>query len=145
GRPDPRRARRDRARSPAPGPSVVDLRQRADHPSPGRLPGQRVAPADPSRPLRDHALGLRRGLPSPRTTRKAGVPGMTVPLALPADDRDVSPRTGYTRAHWEATADALLTAAWRWSTPGRALLDLPGRPSRSGARSDGLEGYARTF
>ncbi|AZM63996.1 MULTISPECIES: DUF2264 domain-containing protein [unclassified Streptomyces] len=70
---------------------------------------------------------------------------MTVPLALPADDRDVSPRTGYTRAHWEATADALLTAAWRWSTPGRALLDLPGRPSRSGARSDGLEGYARTF
>lgn len=29
--------------------------------------------------------------------------------------------------------------------PGRALLDLPGRPSRSGVRSDGLEGYARTF
>ncbi|KMS65699.1 hypothetical protein ACH49_30625, partial [Streptomyces leeuwenhoekii] len=38
-----------------------------------------------------------------------------------------------------------LAAAWRWSTPGGALLDLPGRPSRSGVRSDGLEGFARTF
>ncbi|MEV5935797.1 DUF2264 domain-containing protein [Streptomyces sp. NPDC093250] len=70
---------------------------------------------------------------------------MTIPFALPVDDHDVSPRTGYTRTHWEAVADGLLTAAWRWSTPGCALLDLPGRPSHSGARSDGLEGYARTF
>ncbi|WAL98627.1 DUF2264 domain-containing protein [Streptomyces sp. Je 1-369] len=57
----------------------------------------------------------------------------------------MSPRTGYTRVHWEAAADALLHAAWKWATPGRALLDLPGRPSVSGVRSDGLEGYARTF
>ena len=49
------------------------------------------------------------------------------------------------RAEWEAVADGLLAAAWRWATPGGALLDLPGRPSRSGVRSDGLEGYARTF
>ncbi|CAM5260155.1 DUF2264 domain-containing protein [Streptomyces griseomycini] len=70
---------------------------------------------------------------------------MSIPFELPAENRDLSPRTGYTRAHWEAVADGLLTAAWRWSTPGRALLDLPGRPSRSGVRSDGLEGYARTF
>ncbi|MEU2896581.1 DUF2264 domain-containing protein [Streptomyces sp. NPDC001273] len=70
---------------------------------------------------------------------------MSIPFALPADDRGASPRTGYTRAHWEAVADGLLTAAWRRSTPGCALLDLPGRPSRSGVRSDGLEGYARTF
>ncbi|GGV40907.1 hypothetical protein GCM10010293_46490 [Streptomyces griseoflavus] len=70
---------------------------------------------------------------------------MSIPFALPADDRALSPRTGYTRAHWEAVADGLLDAAWRWSTPGGALLDLPGRPSRSGVRSDGLEGYARTF
>ncbi|MFI9467021.1 DUF2264 domain-containing protein [Streptomyces sp. NPDC052492] len=70
---------------------------------------------------------------------------MSIPFELPADDRDISPRTGYTRAHWEAVADGLLTAAWRWSTPGGALLHLPGRPSRSGVRSDGLEGYARTF
>ncbi|MBD0423292.1 DUF2264 domain-containing protein [Streptomyces sp. TRM S81-3] len=70
---------------------------------------------------------------------------MTIPFELPAEDRASSPYTGYTRAHWEAVADGLLTAAWRWSTPGCALLDLPGRPSRSGVRSDGLEGYARTF
>jgi hypothetical protein len=70
---------------------------------------------------------------------------MSSPLQLPEDDRELSPYTGYTRAHWEAAADGLLRAAWRWATPGGALLDLPGRPSRSGVRSDGLEGYARTF
>ncbi|ANB10157.1 hypothetical protein SAM40697_6204 [Streptomyces ambofaciens] len=70
---------------------------------------------------------------------------MSIPFELPTDDRVLSPYTGYTRAHWEAVADGLLWAAWRWSTPGCALLDLPGRPSRSGARSDGLEGFARTF
>lgn len=67
------------------------------------------------------------------------------PLALPAEDRSPSPFTGFTRAHWEAAADGLLKAAWQWATPGSALLDLPGRPSASGVRSDGLEGYARTF
>ncbi|MEU9161420.1 DUF2264 domain-containing protein [Streptomyces sp. NPDC048424] len=63
----------------------------------------------------------------------------------PPEDRELSPYTGYTRAHWEAVADGLLQAAWRWATPRGALLDLPGRPSASGVRSDGLEGYARTF
>ncbi|CAM5561437.1 hypothetical protein SHIRM173S_08477 [Streptomyces hirsutus] len=96
-------------------------------------------------PRRDPALGRRRRLPPPRTTRKAGLPRMSIPFELPPENRDLSPHTGYTRAHWEAAADGLLTAAWRWSTPGHALLDLPGRPSRSGVRSDGLEGYARTF
>ena len=66
-------------------------------------------------------------------------------LALPAEDRERSPRTGYTRAHWEAVADGLLAAAWRHASPHGARLDLPGRPSRSGTRSDGLEGYARTL
>lgn len=69
---------------------------------------------------------------------------MTLP-GLPREDRESSPYTGYTRAHWEAVADGLLHAAWRWATPCGALLDLPGRPSASGVRSDGLEGYARTF
>ncbi|MFZ3573498.1 DUF2264 domain-containing protein [Streptomyces sp. BH097] len=69
----------------------------------------------------------------------------TTPFDLPAEDRELSPYTGFTRAHWEAVADGLLGAAWRWATPGGALLDLPGRPSGSGVRSDGLEGYARTF
>ncbi len=76
-------------------------------------------------------------------TRIQSRPGS--PLELPAEDRESSPYTGYTRAHWEAAADGLLKAAWAWATPGGALLDLPGRPSVSGVRSDGLEGYARTF
>ncbi|MEU7481127.1 DUF2264 domain-containing protein [Lentzea sp. NPDC042327] len=49
------------------------------------------------------------------------------------------------REHWVRTADDLLAAAWRHASPDNAFLDLPGRPSRSGVRSDGLEGYARTF
>ncbi|WP_327302341.1 DUF2264 domain-containing protein [Streptomyces sp. NBC_01298] len=69
---------------------------------------------------------------------------MTLP-GLPREDRESSPFTGYGRAHWEAVADGLLRAAWRWATPRGALLDLPGTPSASGVRSDGLEGYARTF
>lgn len=70
---------------------------------------------------------------------------MSEHLRLPPDDRAASPYTGLTRAHWEAAADGLVRAAWHWATPGGALLDLPGRPSGSGVRSDGLEGYARTF
>ncbi|MFD3640157.1 DUF2264 domain-containing protein [Streptomyces griseus] len=67
------------------------------------------------------------------------------PFELPPEDRASSPCTGYTRAHWEAAADGMLEAAWKWATPGGARLDLPGPPSHSGVRSDGLEGYARTF
>ncbi|EFL21006.1 conserved hypothetical protein [Streptomyces himastatinicus ATCC 53653] len=66
-------------------------------------------------------------------------------LDLPEDDRSLSPHTGYTRAHWEPAADGLLRAALRFATPHHALLDLPGPPSQSGVRSDGLEGFARTF
>lgn len=66
-------------------------------------------------------------------------------IVLPDEDRALSPHTGYTRAHWEAAADGLLSAAWRWASPHGARIDLPGPPSVSGARSDGLEGYARTF
>ncbi|WP_328296517.1 DUF2264 domain-containing protein [Streptomyces sp. NBC_00435] len=67
-------------------------------------------------------------------------------MPLPPEDRQSSPYTGWTRAHWEATADDLLAAVRPYASPGRALLDLPGaRPSWSGRRSDGLEGFARTF
>lgn len=66
-------------------------------------------------------------------------------MKLPAEDRQLSPHTGFTRDHWVAAADRLLAGAWRYATPHGALLDLPGPPSRSGVRSDGLEGYARTF
>ncbi|MFD4242961.1 DUF2264 domain-containing protein [Streptomyces sp. NPDC058525] len=54
--------------------------------------------------------------------------------------------SGWTRAHWEATADGLLAAAARYASPGHALINLPGPgPSISGTRSDGLEGFARTY
>ncbi|MDX3662144.1 DUF2264 domain-containing protein [Streptomyces sp. ID05-26A] len=66
-------------------------------------------------------------------------------MKLPPPDHVLSPHTGFTRDHWVAVADGLLDAAWRHASPDQAFLDLPGRPSRSGVRSDGLEGYARTF
>ncbi|WP_241662289.1 MULTISPECIES: DUF2264 domain-containing protein [unclassified Streptomyces] len=67
-------------------------------------------------------------------------------MQLPPDDRALSPRTGYTRAHWEAAADALLAAVEPYAAQGGALYHLPGdRTSWSGRLSDGLEGYARTL
>ncbi|WP_079194107.1 DUF2264 domain-containing protein [Streptomyces sp. CB02923] len=66
--------------------------------------------------------------------------------SLPPEDRERSPYTGWTRAHWEATADSLLQAVVPYASPRNGLINLPGaRPSWSGPRSDGLEGYARTF
>ncbi|MDT3399774.1 DUF2264 domain-containing protein, partial [Streptomyces sp. B1866] len=65
---------------------------------------------------------------------------------MPPEDRARSPRTGWTRAHWEAVADGLLAAVRPYASPRHALIRLPGAgPSCSGERSDGLEGYARTF
>ncbi|MFG2725325.1 DUF2264 domain-containing protein [Streptomyces canus] len=67
-------------------------------------------------------------------------------MQLPPEDRTLSPHTGYTRAHWEAAADALLAAVEPYATEDRALYHLPGdRQSWSGHLSDGLEGYARTL
>ncbi|MFE6176360.1 DUF2264 domain-containing protein [Streptomyces sp. NPDC056464] len=67
-------------------------------------------------------------------------------MQLPSDDRTLSPRTGYTRAHWEAAADALLAAVEPYATEDRALYHFPGdHQSWSGRLSDGLEGYARTL
>ncbi|MFE7412975.1 DUF2264 domain-containing protein [Streptomyces laurentii] len=67
-------------------------------------------------------------------------------MPTPPENRELSPYTGWTRAHWEDTADRLLAAVRPYASPGGALVDLPGaRPSWSGPRSDGLEGYARTF
>ncbi|MFK4265746.1 DUF2264 domain-containing protein [Streptomyces milbemycinicus] len=64
---------------------------------------------------------------------------------LPPPDPRQSPYTGYTRAHWEATADHLLTALVPYASPGLAQYRLPGPASYAGAWSDGLEGYARSF
>ena len=67
-------------------------------------------------------------------------------MHLPPADPTLSPRTGYTRAHWEAAADALLAAVEPYATEDRALYHFPGgHESVSGRLSDGLEGYARTL
>ncbi|MEU9624810.1 DUF2264 domain-containing protein [Streptomyces sp. NPDC087228] len=66
-------------------------------------------------------------------------------LQLPPPDRILSSRTGWTRAHWEATADRMLDALVPHATPGFAQYRLPGRNSWSGVVSDGLEGFARSF
>ncbi|MGW0466938.1 DUF2264 domain-containing protein [Streptomyces sp. NPDC003027] len=67
-------------------------------------------------------------------------------MPTPPENRALSPFTGWTRAHWEDHADRLLLAVRPYATPRHGRVDLPGpRPSWSGARSDGLEGYARTF
>ncbi|MFE2881710.1 DUF2264 domain-containing protein [Streptomyces sp. NPDC059272] len=67
-------------------------------------------------------------------------------MHLPSDDRAPSPRTGFTRAHWETAADTLLAAVEPYATEDRALYHLPGtHTSHSGRLSDGLEGYARTL
>lgn len=67
-------------------------------------------------------------------------------MPTPPENRELSPYTGWTRAHWEDTADRLLLAVRPHASPRGGLVDLPGpRPSWSGPRSDGLEGYARTF
>jgi hypothetical protein len=67
-------------------------------------------------------------------------------ISLPTEHRDHSPFTGWTRDHWEYLADALLEGVRRYATPGHALIQPPGgRSSSSGSRSDGLEGFARSF
>jgi hypothetical protein len=60
-------------------------------------------------------------------------------------DFGLSPYTGWTRSHWEATADQMLLALRPHAGPGHALISLPGPASRAGEWSDGLEGFARTF
>ncbi|MFC8191612.1 DUF2264 domain-containing protein [Cellulomonas sp. NPDC057328] len=49
------------------------------------------------------------------------------------------------RQRWLSVADDLLRAVRPYASPGHAQLALPGPVSASGAWSDGLEGYARTF
>ncbi|SFE42100.1 hypothetical protein SAMN04487819_11359 [Actinopolyspora alba] len=63
----------------------------------------------------------------------------------PVENRELSPYTGWTRQHWASTADGLLHAVQRYRSPSGARFDLPGPVSANGSRSDGLEGFARTF
>lgn len=64
---------------------------------------------------------------------------------VPDEDRERSPFTGLTREHWVAAADDLLLSAARFRSPRGSRLDLPGNPSQQGIRTDGIEGFARTF
>jgi hypothetical protein len=66
-------------------------------------------------------------------------------MELPPLDDQLSPLTGYTRDHWEAVADGWLSQALRFASPRHAQLRIPGRYSTSGADSDALEGFARSF
>ncbi|KPH97289.1 putative conserved protein UCP014753 [Actinobacteria bacterium OK074] len=66
-------------------------------------------------------------------------------VELPPPDPVLSPRTGWTRAHWEALADRLLDALVPYATPGLAQYRLPGRGSPWGLVLDGLEGFAHSF
>src|SRR5713101_6655543 len=66
--------------------------------------------------------------------------------ALPPEDRRRSPLTGWTRAHWEHIADVLLEGVRGHASRTHALIFVPdSRGSARRRRSDGLEGFARTF
>ena len=99
---------------------------------------------------RGRPLGLRRGLRPSRTTRKAGVPRMTAaPDRRHPAVRTPRPRTAsrarYTGLHPRPLGGRRRRAAapppGSAPPPAGALLDLPGRPSRSGGalrRAGGL-------
>ncbi|OIV35235.1 hypothetical protein BIV57_22655, partial [Mangrovactinospora gilvigrisea] len=72
--------------------------------------------------------------------------GAPIELQLPPEDRESAPFTGWTRAHWEAVADHWLLGLRPHTSPGHAAVLPPAsRLSVSGRRSDGLEGFARSF
>jgi hypothetical protein len=56
-----------------------------------------------------------------------------------------APRSDMTRSDWVEVADSLIRALGPYASPGGALIRLPGPPSTSGPRSDGLEGFARSL
>lgn len=60
-------------------------------------------------------------------------------------DYDLSPYTGWTRAHLVDLADRSLLALRPWATPGHARFDLPGPSSGAGPIAGGLEAFARSF
>lgn len=66
-------------------------------------------------------------------------------IALPADNRALSPFTGWTREHWVAVADAILDGAARHASPAQSLIRYPGIAGGLGRAIDELEGFTRTF
>lgn len=66
-------------------------------------------------------------------------------LELPAENRELSPFTGWTREHWAAIADHLLLSLRPYFTATGSRVVLPGKASASGEGSDGFEGFARSL
>ncbi|MDR2566375.1 MAG: DUF2264 domain-containing protein [Bifidobacteriaceae bacterium] len=64
---------------------------------------------------------------------------------MPEPDAELSPLTGWSRPHWTALADRLLTASRKWASPAHAQIVPPGAEGGYGRAVDGLEGFARTF
>lgn len=71
---------------------------------------------------------------------------MTQPLPwLPAANPVLSPFTGWTREHWENTADHWLSHIREHSSPLKASPRLPGRVTRDGERREGMETIGRSL
>ncbi|MGW9114154.1 DUF2264 domain-containing protein [Microbacterium sp. NPDC055683] len=73
---------------------------------------------------------------------------MSAPLpafAPPPEDRELSPFTGWTRAHWEAVGLRWLDQVERFASPGGAAPRLPGRVTADGERRESMEAIGRSF
>ncbi|SEI43427.1 hypothetical protein SAMN04487917_101263 [Arthrobacter sp. yr096] len=64
---------------------------------------------------------------------------------LPTPDPVQSPFTGWTRGHWEATADHWLEHIRDYSSPLKASPRLPGPVTRDGERREGMETIGRSL
>ncbi|MFJ4261303.1 DUF2264 domain-containing protein [Paenarthrobacter nicotinovorans] len=64
---------------------------------------------------------------------------------LPEPQTALSPFTGWTRSHWEATADHWLEHIRTYSSPLKASPRLPGRVTRDGERREGMETIGRSL
>ena len=73
------------------------------------------------------------------------MPAPLPPFELPAPDHDRSPHTGWTRAHWQATAFRWLDQLHRYSSPGGAAPRPPGRVTGDGERRESMEAIGRSF
>ncbi len=61
------------------------------------------------------------------------------------EDRELSPYTGWTRAHWEELHARLVRGMFRYASAGRAHVRYPMPESGEGSVMDVSEGYGRTF
>jgi hypothetical protein len=66
-------------------------------------------------------------------------------VPLPQTDRDLSPFTGWVRAHWLATADDWLGQVRKHSSAEGAMTRLPGRVTGDGVRRESMETVGRSF